>query len=120
MKYKYTGPINIITIVINKTPYAVDLPKVDYSFVDDQQNRSRKMRELANLMNQKELPLASEMDACHHSVEESLKNIIEKILPGKWNELFEIFGHDFGEIERLVDYLYSELIAAGARSCRID
>lgn len=33
MKYKYTGCINIITVVINGKPYTIDLPKVDYSFL---------------------------------------------------------------------------------------
>lgn len=119
MKYKYTGCINIITVVINGKPYTIDLPKVDCSFVDDQHARYSKLRELGSMMNPKETPSTIEMDTCYHSIEESLKNIIEKILPGKWDELFEMSGHDFDEIERLVDHLYGELIAAGARSCRI-
>jgi len=119
-KYEYIGRKDLITLSIGNIPYIVDLSKIDYSFVDIERLRTKKVRDMEERIDRGERPPEAEMRSFYNSIDDSVKAIIEKILPGQWDELFKASGNDMAEMVRLGNYIFKELDAAGAKVCRFD
>ncbi|MEI8095877.1 MAG: cell division protein ZapA [Spirochaetales bacterium] len=104
---------NEITLSVCGKDYSFDISPTNYDFVKKVAVLSREVEELSGRYNAMPKDSLADLEAAFDLILEKERQVIEVLLPGKWDELFDLAGHDLLAMVDLIGFITGEIKGAG-------
>jgi hypothetical protein len=111
--FEFKARKNELALTVCGKVYSFDISPTNYDFVKKVAVLSREVEELSGRYNAMPKNSLSDLEAAFDLILEKERQVIEVLLPGKWDELFDAAGHDLLAMVDLIGFMTSEIKGAG-------
>lgn len=121
MKESYAFPNKnqvILVLDIAGTPYEFNVSPTNHAFVKKVAELSREMQKLLVEFNAKKKESLFDMEGAFDFLRDKEQEIVEILLPGKWEELFKLAGYDLMNMVDLITFIVSKVKQKGVEAMK--
>lgn len=106
----------LLTLDICGAPYQFDVSPTNYGLIKKVAELSRETQRLLAEFNAKKKDTLFDMEKAFDFLKEKEQEIMEILLPGKWEELFKLAGQDLMNMVDLISFLAERIQSKGAKA----
>ena len=106
----------MLTLDICGTPYQFDVSPTNYGLIKKVAELSRETQKILVEFNAKKKETLFDMEKAFDFLKEKEQEVLEIMLPGKWDELFKLAGYDLMNMVDLIAFVSDRIKSKGAKA----
>lgn len=104
----------LLDLTICGSPYTFNVSPTNYGFIKRIAELSREVEKILTEFNSKKKDSIFDIEKAFDFLKDKEKEVIEILLPGKWDELFTLAGQDLMEMVELITFISEKVKASGS------